>query len=470
MFKKFIALIIISFSVFALPLTTFAAGGIYAYGGGSKNVGETFTVTVTANGTTFDALQGTINVSGPVSVVSFSGGGATWLPGKTPAAGKEFIGITSRTNSLTVATIRLQGTKAGSGSVSVSGVKLALDGAIAGTSGGSVSFTINRALTPPGEIKVTSTTHPDSNQSYDAKTIELAWDKPSGVTDFSTAFDQIADTTPGTTATTSEITASQTVEKIGVYYFHIRAKNADGWGPATHFKVTIKAAVDNSLAKTTATVEKTSDFKISLEDGTVTGAKFKGQALKDFTVTLSIIPVTEGLTLATIAGQKNEVSPSPVASESPTTTESTNPAVSPETATPSPTPLIVENRTEMADWEIIANKPLKAGFYKFVAQAQAGELLTPPSDEVMFEITLANGGDIHILTTADLNPGSVSAKQIKILGIDITNHPLRWTAVFTAIFLLIVAMIAYIARYYIRKRLSKKSYIRPDSNSKISIN
>ncbi len=64
--------------------TAFAAGGIYASGGGTKTIGQTFTITVAASGAEFDSLQGKIAVSGPVDIVSFSAGSATWLPGKTP--------------------------------------------------------------------------------------------------------------------------------------------------------------------------------------------------------------------------------------------------------------------------------------------------------------------------------------------------------------------------------------------------
>src|SRR6185369_3101743 len=88
------------------PLKVFAAGSITPSGGGSYAVGATFTITVRASGATFDSLQGKIAVSGPVSIVSFSPGSATWLPGKSPENNNQFVGITSATSSLTVATIK----------------------------------------------------------------------------------------------------------------------------------------------------------------------------------------------------------------------------------------------------------------------------------------------------------------------------------------------------------------------------
>ncbi|MEX1052148.1 MAG: hypothetical protein WEC83_02035, partial [Patescibacteria group bacterium] len=136
--------VIVGLAVMLWPLSALAAGSITASGGGTFTNGSTFTMTVKASGATFDSLQGTISVTGPVSIVSFSAGGATWLPGKTPANNSQFVGITSSTSSLTVATIKLKGTKEGSGKVTVSGVRLAKSGSEVGTGGGSTSLTISR--------------------------------------------------------------------------------------------------------------------------------------------------------------------------------------------------------------------------------------------------------------------------------------------------------------------------------------
>ena len=134
------------------PQAALAAGSIAPSGGGKFTVGTTFTITVKASGATFDALQGIISVAGPVSIVSFSPGPATWLPGESPANNTQFVGIVSATSSLTVAVIKLKGTKEGSGKVTVSGVRLARSGSEVGTAGGSTSFTITRAPTPPGGV------------------------------------------------------------------------------------------------------------------------------------------------------------------------------------------------------------------------------------------------------------------------------------------------------------------------------
>ncbi len=468
--KKILSLMILTIYIFVFfPFTAFASGGIYASGGGTRTEGETFSISIVAKGDEFDAVQGKFSVGGNLSVLGVSAGGATWLPGKSPSNGGEFVGITSPTKSLTVATVRLKAGSTGSGSVSVSGVKLARNGSIVGSASGGASVTINRALVPAGNVTVTSSTHPDQNTEYEAKTIQFAWDRPNNATDFSTVFDQVADTNPEAKSTTADTTATQTVEKIGSYYFHIRAKNADGWGGATHFKVNIKASVDNSLAKTEITsIEKSADSKVDLENGTLSNIVFKGKALKGYTLRLNLNPVVEGMTATKIVGEE----PSPSPSVSPTISESTEEAsISPSptataeaTATPSSTnevePTAPTPSTEVIDWEILSDNPLKAGFYKVSAQSQYGDSLTPDSGVIMFEVTLANGGDIRILTEDDLNPAS--AKTLKVLGIDISKHPLRWTAILTALFVLIIVALTYISKKLIWKKLARKKPQTPD--------
>jgi len=97
--KKIISSFLIGmFTILSVPFSARAEGGIFATGGGTKTAGQTFTITVAASGATFDSLQGSISISGPVDVVSFTAGSATWLPGKTPSNGGQFVGIvTERT-------------------------------------------------------------------------------------------------------------------------------------------------------------------------------------------------------------------------------------------------------------------------------------------------------------------------------------------------------------------------------------
>lgn len=353
--------IIFTLLVGLLPSQTRAAAGIFASGGGTKTVGQSFTVTVKASGTTFDSLQGSISVSGPVSVTAFSAGGATWLPGKSPSNGNTFVGITSATSSVTVATITLKGTGTGSGSVNVSGAKLAKSGSIVATESGGVSFTINRAPTPPGGVEVKSATHPDQNTAYDARTIELAWTKANGVTGFQFGLDQTADTTPSGDLS-QDTTAKYENKEVGTYYFHIRAKNGDGFGPTTHFKITIKPGIDTGLAKPTITgFTKTETFASQPLDGTVSGFLLTGTSPVEYAPTITVDPAW------TLPEGKN---------------------LSPELN---------------ADgiFSLLVDFPVKSGFYKLTVQGKKGDVLTPVSDTYLMEASVANGGSVRFITAKD---------------------------------------------------------------------
>jgi hypothetical protein len=346
------------------PLTAFAAGSITASGGGSNNAGNVFTVTVKASGATFDSLQGLISVSGPVSIVSFSAGGATWLPGKSPDNNNQFVGITSPTSSLTVATIKLKGTKVGSGKVTVSGVRLARSGAEVGTGGGSASFTITPALAPPGSITVTSATHPNPEESYDASTVELSWTAPgNGATGYATAFNQTADTVPEAKITTTETTAKYESQAVGTYYFHVRANNKDGWGDTTHFKVNIKPKTDSTLATPAITsITTTTDATNDIEVGTLSGIAIKGTGPAGYSMLLTFTP---DLALST------EKYPAPVI-------------------------------TDQGTWELTITDPIKAGFYKLIAVGKKESIVSPQSPTVTFEVSVAEGGRVRLITSGDV--------------------------------------------------------------------
>ncbi|MDO8649980.1 MAG: hypothetical protein Q7K33_01570 [Candidatus Berkelbacteria bacterium] len=346
-----------------LPSTAFAAGSITASGGGSNNAGNTFTVTVKASGATFDSLQGLISVSGPVSIVSFSAGGATWLPGKSPNNNNQFVGITSPTNSLTVATIKLKGTKVGSGKVTVSGVRLARSGAEVGTGGGSASYTITPALAPPGSVTVSSSTHPNQEESYDISTLELSWSAPgNGASGYATSFNQTADTVPEAKTTTTSTTAKYENQAVGTYYFHIRANNKDGWSDTTHFKINIKPTTDSTLAVPAITsITTTPEAVNDIEAGTLTGILIKGTGPAGYTMMLTFAPDWA------LSAEKY------------------------------PAPVI----TEQGTWELTITDPIKAGFYKLTAIGKKDSTVSPTSPTVTFEVTVAEGGKVRLITASD---------------------------------------------------------------------
>lgn len=371
------ALAIMLSSVFALPQNILAAGGIYASGGKTVTVGQTFTVTVAASGATFDTIHGSISISGPVSVVSFSAGSATWI--SQPTNGGTFDGafLGDKKTSFTVATIKLKGTAAGTGAVSTSGISLKNAGSVVGTGSNSTSFTIQKAPDLPGAVTVTSSTHPDPNQAYDATTIELSWNKESGVDGFSYLIDQSADTTPAATATNANTSVSYPDQAVGTYYFHIRAHKADGWGTTTNFQINIKKPdpkIDATLAKPSdIKIEKTNKFTNNIADGTVSNIRISGKTLANYTANFSLAPaqtLPEGKTLSAIADANGNFS-------------------------------------------LLIDYPISVGHYTLIIQGQKDLVLTPVSDKIIFEISQAKGGSINILTDADANAPVVKAEAPK---------------------------------------------------------
>lgn len=361
----FLSLFVIINSSFVLLPAASAAGNGYitASGGGTKTAGSNFTVSVYAGGTTFDSLQGKISVVGPVSIVSFYGGSATWLPGKSPANNNQFVGITSARSSMTVATITLRGTSTGSGYVSVSGVRLANSGSEVGTTGGSTSFTIIPAPTPPGTVSVSSSSHPDQKLEYDDPLVKLSWKAPSnGADGYSYVFDQKAKTTPKTTINTEETKIEFKDVKVGVHYFHIRAKNSDGWGPTAHYKITIVPRTDASISVPAITEIKLADgHSNNLDNGTVSGVVVAGTGPVGYTLEMTITPDWK-------LDKKKY-------------------------------PAIVIGET--GTWQLAVTDPIKAGYYQISVRAKKESRATASSPTAMFELSVKNGGQIVSITTQD---------------------------------------------------------------------
>jgi hypothetical protein len=364
--KKIVySVILFALFVSLFPKLTFAASGIFPSGGGNHNIGETFTVTVTASGGEFNAFQGKISVSGPVNVVSFSSGNANWIT--QPSNGGTFSGalLGQKSSSLTIATIKLKGTSVGNGGVTVSGVILKNGTETVSNSGGTASYSIQKAPELPGSINVTSTSHPDQAQAYEASTISLAWNKGGNVTGFSYLLDQNSGTTPP--STTMNANTSVSYEKpVGVYYFHIKGQSTDGWGPTTHYKITIKEPdpkVKSGLTKpSNFKVEKASPYENDIIKGTLSGVKISGTTEPNYSANIKLDPspsLPEGKTLS---------------------------------AKPD----------ENGNFELVIDFPIKSGHYTMTVQGQNDKVLTPISDPFYFEVTQAKGGSVKILSEADL--------------------------------------------------------------------
>lgn len=115
------------------------------------------------------------------------------------------------------------------------------------------------ANTPKAPV-VSSETHGDQTKWYSNAEAKLSWTLPQGITAIRTLLDDEPNTIP--TIVYDELITSKTISELamGVSYFHIQFKNADGWGKVTHYKL----AVDT---------EAPSVFTIAGETASDTGAQ-----------------------------------------------------------------------------------------------------------------------------------------------------------------------------------------------------
>lgn len=411
-----ISLILSSF-VFLLPSSALASS-ISPSAGGSHFVGDTFTVNVVASGASFDAFHGVINVSGPLSVVSLTPGSALWAT--SPAVGSAFDGaLKTATTSFTIASLKLKGTAPGTGSVSVSGVRLVSNGVQIDNGGGSTSVTINRVLVPAGGITVTSTTHPDQAASYEATTVSLAWNKPAGVTGFSYVFDQAAGTVPAAKSLNANTSVEYANQAIGTYYFHIRAVNGDGWGPTTNFKINIKTPdpkVNSTLAKPQITsILKSSKCTVNLADGTLSGIVLSGKNLAGYQTNLTFAPALPDGTITTATTDAKGV------------------------------------------WTLTIAGPVKAGFYTVTAIGQQDKILTPVSDAVKFEVGLARNGAVRILTDKDTKSATTPVDSqidpitIKSFILSYLKSPYDWAS----LTIIVLAIVGLYVNHHLKLRRGK---------------
>ncbi|MCP6718029.1 MAG: cohesin domain-containing protein [Patescibacteria group bacterium] len=94
-------------------------------------------------------------------------------------------------------------------------------------------------IPPPAGPKVFSSTYTDQNKWYKNNNPAFAWQKETGVTDFSYSIDQNFHTVPDNISEGSHASVSYVDLEDGIWYFHIKAKKGGGWGGVTHYLVQI---------------------------------------------------------------------------------------------------------------------------------------------------------------------------------------------------------------------------------------
>ena len=272
-----------------------AASLFFSPGSGSVKVGQTISVSVyvESKAQSMNATQGVVSFpTDLLSVTGVSKGGSIlnlWVQDPASAGTVNFEGIVYNPGfqaaSGKVMTITFRAKKAGTAQVKFSsGAVLANDGQGTNiTSGlGGAKITIGDAeekpeptptpTTPtiPGAPVITSASHPDPNAWYQKSSADFSWSVPSGVTGVSVSVDQSPTTDPGTSS--EGVVRSYRVENQadGVWYVHVRFRNAQGWGPATHYRFQIDTTAPDVFSIAEAlrkdSTENTVRFLITAND------------------------------------------------------------------------------------------------------------------------------------------------------------------------------------------------------------
>ncbi|MFH1173286.1 MAG: hypothetical protein V1692_02035 [bacterium] len=115
------------------------------------------------------------------------------------------------------------------------------------------------ASAKPSAPQVSSATHPDQDQWSNNNNPTFTWSLSKDITGVSIYSDHNPNANPGSVS--DGIFTSQTYKNVkdGVWYFHIRLKNSQGWGPATHYRYQIDTQPPESFQISFPHGDKTED-------------------------------------------------------------------------------------------------------------------------------------------------------------------------------------------------------------------
>ena len=258
--KKFILFSVSLAFLFSVSLALPAfAGGASLYlspSNGTYNVGNTFSVAVMVNtgGVAINAAEATLtfdaekleitNISKSGSIFpmwvenpSFSGGsvsfgGGLLTPGYNGSSGRIII-INFRAKSKGVAGVSFSSGRVLPNSPNPTNILIS-------KGSGSYIISVVSPLTPvPSKPKIISSTHPDQSKWYKDNDPKFSWELPSGVTDISFSFDQKEKSYPDYVS--EGLIDSKTYKDVkdGVWYFHLKFRNKNGWSFASNYKIQI---------------------------------------------------------------------------------------------------------------------------------------------------------------------------------------------------------------------------------------
>lgn len=87
--------------------------------------------------------------------------------------------------------------------------------------------------------EIVSVTHPDDQKWYQNNNVQFEWKLPEGVSDVSFLLNDSPTSDPGTTPDGLLKTTNFEDLKDGVYYFHLKFKDKQGWGTIAHYRLQI---------------------------------------------------------------------------------------------------------------------------------------------------------------------------------------------------------------------------------------
>lgn len=102
---------------------------------------------------------------------------------------------------------------------------------------------------------VKSTTHPNSATWYNNNDPVFTWTRPTSIQGVSIAFDQNATTTPDDVFDDNAGSRTYTDIADGIWYFHLRAKSANGWTSTAHIRVRIDTQAPAAFTPSVSSVE-----------------------------------------------------------------------------------------------------------------------------------------------------------------------------------------------------------------------
>lgn len=100
---------------------------------------------------------------------------------------------------------------------------------------------------PPEGIPVESITHPFDSEWYNSGSPVFTWEKEAGADDFSFILDNKPFTNPDSIADTPDAIAGYENLPDGIWFFHLKARKGEIWGPTAHFRIRIDTAPPRSF-------------------------------------------------------------------------------------------------------------------------------------------------------------------------------------------------------------------------------